>query len=102
MQTSSEKLAYLKDALGKAVLPAPVRAHGRGSWRRSCCWSETSPMRPARCWPEALRLNPASIEGLRLRYAMLPSDAPPFERATVLLQLLRSNPMQGDVHHATG
>ena len=93
MQTSPEKLAYLKDVMGRPAQPAPLRAHA-GVVAAKLLLERDEPDAASHVLGEALRQNPASIEGLRMKYQMLPPDASPFERATVLLELLRANPGQ--------
>ena len=51
---------------------------------------------------EALRLNPVNLEGLKLRYQMLPGDVSTFERAEALMAIFRANPAQPEYAGAGG
>ncbi len=95
METADAKVKYLQSVLGLQQVAAPVRAHA-GVVAASFLLERGQPDAAKRVLGEALRLNPLSGEGLRLRYAMLPADAPNFERATALMAILRANPLQAD------
>ncbi len=97
MQTATQKVAYLRDVIGRSsgdiIIPPDVRAHA--GYRLAQVLLERGEEESATAaLTEALRTCPASLECLKLRYSLLPPSAPTFERCGQLLDLLRANPLQ--------
>ena len=94
MQSVDQKLNYLKDLLGRDSIPAEVR-----SVLASQCAQlllESGKEDQAREMTErALTLNPLNLASLSLKAQWL-KDAPPAQRAALLVAMLRSNPEQPD------
>ena len=97
MQTATQKVEYLRDVIGRSsgdvIIPGDVRAHA--GYRLAQVLLDRGEDDSAKAaLTEALRTCPASLECLKLRYSMLPPNAPVFERCEQLLDLLRANPLQ--------
>ncbi|MCY2954117.1 MAG: hypothetical protein NTU53_19435 [Planctomycetota bacterium] len=94
MQSVDQKLNYLKDLLERDSIPAVVR-----SVLASQCAQlllESGKEDQAREMTErALTLNPLNLASLSLKAQWL-KDAPPAQRAALLVAMLRSNPEQPD------
>jgi tetratricopeptide (TPR) repeat protein len=97
MQTATQKINYLRDVVGRdsgdIIVPADVRAHA-GYLLARILLERGEEDSATVALAEALRTCPASVECLKLRYAMLAPNAPRFERCEQLLDLLRANPLQ--------
>ena len=95
MQTADARLEYLRDVLSRESIPAEVRSHVA-----ALCVPlllERSQGEAEAMVEESLKLSPVNPEALRLKYDLLPDDAPPAARAAALMAMLRSNPAQPDV-----
>ncbi len=93
MDTADQKLNYLKDLLGRPSANENIRAHA-GVAAAKLLLERGQDETARNVLAEALRLNPLSGEGLRLRYNMLPPNVSSFERAEALMAILKANPAQ--------
>jgi tetratricopeptide (TPR) repeat protein len=93
METATAKIAYLKDLLGRPTVPDAVRSHA-GVVCAKLLVDRGEVATARKVLAEALRFNPSSNEGLRLRYEMLPADVSNFERSEALMTILKANPAQ--------
>ncbi|HSV16466.1 MAG TPA: hypothetical protein VLI90_19545 [Tepidisphaeraceae bacterium] len=93
MDTAEAKIAYLKTIMGTPTVPDGVRAHAAVVCAKLLV-DRGQEEQGKNVLGEALRANPLSGEGLRLRYQLLSPTASHFERASALMELIRANPGQ--------
>ncbi len=92
-QTATDRLKYLDGMIAASEVPVNVRAHA-GYRKAQVMLDRGEDDGAARALTDALAICPSSLECLKLRYKLLPQDAPRLERCTQLLDLLRANPLQ--------
>ena len=89
--TATGQIDYLNAVIGATGVRPNVRAHA--AFRCAALYIERGQDVAAdNMLGRAIRLNPASIEALRLRAARMPEGSTPAERFSVLLGLARANP----------
>ncbi|MGH7214225.1 MAG: tetratricopeptide repeat protein [Tepidisphaeraceae bacterium] len=93
METADAKIAYLRDLLNKKPIPSEVRAHAAVRCARLLV-EKSQPTEAQSMVEQAIRLNPHSLEALKLRYELVMTDRPPLERVGSMLAMLRANPAQ--------
>jgi hypothetical protein len=92
-ETIDKRLEYLRDWVDDARLPEEVRSHI--AFLASQAYLERSQLpQSKKMLDQAQKLNPLSMEVLRVRYSQLEADGTPYERITTLLEILKSNPAQ--------
>ena len=96
METAVEKIAYLKDILGRPAIAEPIRSHA-GVVCASLMMDRGQTEAAHNVLSEALRLNPYNAAALKMRYETLPPAATNFERCEALMEILRANPAQPEI-----
>jgi len=95
METAEKKIAYLQGVVGKEGIPAEVRSQAASACAK-VFFDRGQQADAESMLNQATRLNPLNLAALKTRYALAVGSRSPFERATILLAMLRVNPMQLD------
>ncbi len=93
MEGADQRIAYVRDLVGRTTLAAPVRSYA--AYRSAVLLFER--MRDDQAMGllgEALRLNPRNLPALQLQYQREGSHGSAFERVKSMLAMIRANPLQ--------
>src|SRR4051812_30900508 len=93
METVDARMEYLQKVLDAQSVPSEVRSHAayraaQVARERGQAGLEDSYL------GQALRLNPLNLDALRKRLESVSEDGTPVERVTILLSMLKANPVQ--------
>ena len=92
-ETVDKRLDYLRDWVDDTRLAEEVRSHT--AFLAYLAYTERSQLPQAKnMLDQALKLNPLSMEALRVRFDQLAVNGTPYERISTLLAILKSNPNQ--------
>lgn len=92
-QTVDKRLEYLRDWVDDARLPDEVRSN-LAIQAYAAYYERTQFAQAKGMLDQALKLNPLNMEGLRARFLQAAAEGTPYERVTVLLEIMKSNPAQ--------
>ena len=94
-ESLDKRLAYLRDKVADQRIAPEVRAHL--AFRASQVCAERSDAEGVKQYLDAaIKLNPLSLEALRVYYAQTSPTATPLQRVVTLMAVLRSNPNQSE------
>ena len=97
METLDKKLEYTQQLLeaGDRV-PTDVRSAVAVTAAR-LLYEQDRPGQAAKLLDQAIRFNPRNGEALRMRYQHAQDDMSPFQRVKLLVEMIKSNPLQPEV-----
>lgn len=90
-ETTTARLAYLTDMIGKSPVPEEVRSHA--AFLAAQTYLERGQTAQAiAAVGQSLRLNAMNVEALKLNFDLVSQDGTPFEQVRGLLAILRAVP----------
>ena len=90
-QTTTARIAYLNDMIGKTPVPEEVRSHA--AFLVAQAYLERGERTQAiQSLAQSLRLNPLNVDAVKLQYELVGAVGTPFEQVRGLLAVLRAAP----------
>ena len=97
LPTLDDRLKYVQQLAAEAGLADEVRSVAYTAAGAMLLEKQADAKLVHEALDQAIRLNPLNLDALTLQYRLLPADAPPVQRAELLLKRLRSNPTQAEI-----